>query len=301
MLIGYDGSAGADSALEGLRGAGLPREAEAFVLSAADVFLPSGLKTDLPKQKIAFVEKARQRAKESVAEAGRQAKSGAQKLKAAFPHWTIHHASCADSPAWALVKKAEEWKPTLVAVGAHGHSVVGRFLGSVSQMLLTQTSCSVRVGRARSHPDTGKTRIVLGIDGSPDCEAALRAAATRSWPPHAEFLLISVLDPKMSSLIAHLAPPIMRWFSEHADDERGLVGRMLEAYAKKLRDGGAVATCLVKEGNASRALVEEAEAWQADCIFVGARGLTHLKRLLMGGVSTAVAARAHCSVEVVRL
>jgi nucleotide-binding universal stress UspA family protein len=46
--------------------------------------------------------------------------------------------------------------------------------------------------------------------------------------------------------------------------------------------------------------VNEANAWKADCIFVGARGLTHIKRFFMGGVSTAVAAQAHCSVEVVR-
>ena len=44
----------------------------------------------------------------------------------------------------------------------------------------------------------------------------------------------------------------------------------------------------------------EAEKWGADCIFVGARGLNGLERLLLGSVSTAVASYAHCSVEVVR-
>jgi nucleotide-binding universal stress UspA family protein len=104
----------------------------------------------------------------------------------------------------------------------------------------------------------------------------------------------------MSSLIADLAPPVMQLFLEQAADERALIGRMLESYATKFREGGAVATCLVKEGDPKRVIVEEAETWQADCIFVGARGLTRLKRFLLGGVSTAVAARAHCSVEVAR-
>lgn len=47
-------------------------------------------------------------------------------------------------------------------------------------------------------------------------------------------------------------------------------------------------------------LVEEAETWNADCVFVGAKGTRGIERLLLGSVSSAVAARAHCSVEVVR-
>jgi nucleotide-binding universal stress UspA family protein len=47
-------------------------------------------------------------------------------------------------------------------------------------------------------------------------------------------------------------------------------------------------------------LIKEAKRWGADSIFVGARGLSNFERLLLGSVSTAVATRAHCSVEVVR-
>jgi nucleotide-binding universal stress UspA family protein len=46
-------------------------------------------------------------------------------------------------------------------------------------------------------------------------------------------------------------------------------------------------------------LIAEAESWGADCIFVGARGMGRIGRFLLGSVSSAVAARAHCSVEVV--
>jgi hypothetical protein len=38
----------------------------------------------------------------------------------------------------------------------------------------------------------------------------------------------------------------------------------------------------------------------ADCIFVGARGLSRFERFRLGSVSAATAARAHCSVEIVR-
>jgi len=53
-------------------------------------------------------------------------------------------------------------------------------------------------------------------------------------------------------------------------------------------------------GDPRRALIEEVDQWQADCIFVGARGLSQLDRFLLGSVSAAVASRAHCSVEIIR-
>ena len=53
-------------------------------------------------------------------------------------------------------------------------------------------------------------------------------------------------------------------------------------------------------GQPKRRIPEEAEAWGATCVFVGAKGMRGVERLLMGSVSAAVAARAHCSVEVTR-
>jgi nucleotide-binding universal stress UspA family protein len=75
---------------------------------------------------------------------------------------------------------------------------------------------------------------------------------------------------------------------------------VFEASAGRLRAKGLDTTVVLKKGNPKHALVEEAESWGADSIFVGARGARGIDRLLMGSVSAAVAARAHCSVEVVR-
>ncbi len=58
---------------------------------------------------------------------------------------------------------------------------------------------------------------------------------------------------------------------------------------------------MIRRGNPKEQIIEEAESWGADSIFVGATGMRGMDRLLLGSVSSAVAARAHCSVEVVRL
>ena len=56
----------------------------------------------------------------------------------------------------------------------------------------------------------------------------------------------------------------------------------------------------VYEGNPKEVLVRVSEEWQADAIFLGARGLHHGDRLSLGTVASSVASRAHCSVEIVR-
>jgi len=61
-----------------------------------------------------------------------------------------------------------------------------------------------------------------------------------------------------------------------------------------------VVSTLVVDGDPKALLPREAERWQADSIFVGARGVRGVERFLLGSVSAAVAARAPCSVEVVR-
>jgi len=57
---------------------------------------------------------------------------------------------------------------------------------------------------------------------------------------------------------------------------------------------------MIRRGKPADEIVDEAESWGADCIFVGAKGVRGIERLLLGSVSSAVSSRAGCSVEVVR-
>jgi len=63
---------------------------------------------------------------------------------------------------------------------------------------------------------------------------------------------------------------------------------------------GLSAVPIVQEGDPKQVLLGEAERCNADCIFVDAEGHSRLERFLVGSVSSAVAARTRCSVEVVR-
>jgi nucleotide-binding universal stress UspA family protein len=63
---------------------------------------------------------------------------------------------------------------------------------------------------------------------------------------------------------------------------------------------GLTADAVVIEGDPRHDINAEAERWHADSVFVGARGVGALDRLLLGSVSGAVVTHAHCAIEVVR-
>ena len=280
ILIAYDGSACADAALNDLKRAGLPAALEAVVLTVADVILPPPA-DEVPEEELlihtpAGIRHAQEHAARAVEEARALAERAAALVKADFPGWEVKAEACGDSPAWAVIKLADSLKADLVVIGSHGHANVGGrlILGSVSQRVLYQARCSVRVARGTDAGRVGPCRVVIGLNGSPDSERAVDATAARAWPEGSEARIVTALAPEAQ------VPP--------------------DGAADKLRAAGLTTSNVAKGGNPAHVLVEEAESWGADSIFVGTRDLHGFKHFLTGSVSSAVAARATCSVEVVR-
>lgn len=304
ILIAYDGSNCAQAALEDLLRAGLPNYVEAIVLSVADVWPPSTSGTieahsdnDLP----AAVKMARAQAAQAIKEAHVLATRAAGWVQAHFPDWTVHAEAVADSPAWAIIKKAEEWNADLLVMGSHGRSVLSYFvLGSVSTKVLTEVRCSVRIAREPKRPVGDPLRLVVGMDGSPGADAAISTILSRHWPRGSEVRVVACVDEKLSVGMAPLMPPAADWVEESDVEAHHWVNDVTDMAVERLREGGLKAKSVVKEGDPKKILLEVAENWEADCIILGASGITRLGYLVLGSVSTAVAARAHCSVEVVR-
>jgi nucleotide-binding universal stress UspA family protein len=299
LLIGYDGSSCAEGALLDLRRAGLPQTVEAVVMCVADVLLTpqeasgAGLAPRSPMPMPEPAKRALVRALQAIEEAKAIARQASERLQTHFPTWKVHAEACADSPAWGLVKKADEWRPDLLVVGSHGRSALSPLiLGSVSQKVLAHAPCSVRIARWRPDAQDGPVRLVVGVDGSADADAAARAVSRRVWPAGSEVRVIIAIDRMLTTTPQQP--------QANSEDESAWARHTVEGAAEVLRRAGLVVSSVAAEGNPKRLLPREAEAWGADCIFLGARGFRSIARFLLGSVATAVAARAHCSVEVVR-
>jgi nucleotide-binding universal stress UspA family protein len=206
------------------------------------------------------------------------------------------------SAAWELVFKADKWKPDLIVVGSHGRSALGRLvLGSVSQRIVTEARCSVRIARGRVEDPGSPVRIVIGIDGSPASHAAVRAVMERNWPAQSQARVVVVDDPLRPTLVGEMIPLVAESVESSNLTDRLRIQKLAEDAATLLRSRKLHAVAVVEEGDPKHVLPKVAEKWGANSIFVGATGFSNrFERFVLGSVSGAVAARAHCSVEVVR-
>lgn len=298
IVIAYDGSECADVALDDLKQAGLPAVAQAVVVSVAEIRASqaSGLLT--PEQTAAGTKPA---VSPMLEETQTMALKAADKIRKMFPSWDVSTDIKFGSPAMCILESAATLEADLIVVGSHGRTALSRLiLGSVSQKIVTEARCSVRVVHSHTEEDDHPARIIIGLDGSRSAGAAVRGVASRAWPPGSKALLIAAYEPVLPTTVGQFIPPALEVVGEFDEQERQWLENMLGAQASLLRAAGLEVSQRIKIGDPKRVLLEEAEEWGADTIVVGARGLNRIKRFLIGSVSASVAAQARCSVEVHR-
>lgn len=289
LLIAYDGSSFADAALDDLKKAGLPEKAEALVFSVAEVWLPPP--EEAGEEQAFITEGLRKKHEEHLkilAETEESARRAAERLKTMFAGWIVNSEATYGSAAWEILAKADDFKPDLIVVGARGQSAIDRILiGSVSQKIVTEATCSVRVSRGKIEVDKFPIRLVIGYDGTKGADEVIQVVGKRNWSDDTEAKLIIVEDSAF----------IRRSFAVEEEKIEEVGKRVTE----KLWVKGLKVSLVMREGNPKQVLVEEAELWGADSIFVGATKFDDfLTKYLLGSVSSAVVTRARCSVEIVR-
>lgn len=309
VIVAYDGSPSSMAALTDLQYAGLGEEVDATVLTVADVWLPPDDETTLdllPEKSPPAVVAARQRAKESLENSLVLTAEGAQRLRHLFPQWIVHTEGHTDSPAWAVVKKAEDMHANLIVLGSHGRTAFQRaLLGSVSQTVTANAHCTVRIGRTVHADAAAPVRLMIGYDGSEHAENAVEEVAGRSWPAGTQARIVVAVDDVVATVLPWRIPGYITWSTGAPPDESfqsssDWVEMSARKAAERLTAAGLAVEVTIQHGSPKDILVDEASAWNADCIFVGARGLSRFDRFMLGSVSNAIATRAHCSVEVVR-
>jgi nucleotide-binding universal stress UspA family protein len=291
LLIACDNATEVAVVRDDLARAGLPPTTEAVVLSVADLLpVPSDATDQDPLP--APIRRARERVARALAEARRIADNAAAQLHAAFPGWRVSAEAEVDAPAWAIIRKADAMHADLIVVGSHGHAALDRLLlGSTCQTILAQAAHSVRIVRPPRASRGDVARLLVGSDGSAAAQAAVARVASGRWQPRTLVRVVVALDETLASMLD----------GGEEDDERSAANLLLEHAAAPLRASGLTVEAAVIDGAPKRVLAEEAERWQAECVFVGAQGRRAAVPLLLGSVSAALAARAPCSVEVVRV
>jgi nucleotide-binding universal stress UspA family protein len=136
-------------------------------------------------------------------------------------------------------------------------------------------------------------KVLVATDGGDEARAAVEWLVHVPLPASATFRFVSVATLPPSPLDI---PPVRDYYRS-----------LLEAAHRAARAGQAAvsqrwadADVHVVEGDPRERILEEAEAWNADLLVLGARGMGAVQSFLLGGVSAGVVQHAHCPVLVVK-
>jgi len=189
-----------------------------------------------------------------------------------------------DLPAPALLEAGS--RADLLVVGSRGvGGFKGLLLGSVTERILEHVPCPVAVVKEVA-PVRGA--VVVGIDGSPTSDVALRWAADEAARRDADLHVVHAWQVPVVTIPA----------AEQMVDAAEAAGRQVldRALADPRLAGLRVEGHLPSEG-ASRAMLALAD--QAALMVVGSRGLGRLGRVLLGSTSRQLAHHAPVPLVVV--
>jgi nucleotide-binding universal stress UspA family protein len=136
-------------------------------------------------------------------------------------------------------------------------------------------------------------KVLVAIDSSTLSEAVVSEVERRPWPSDSVVCVLTVIDLlALTSAVGYLEPFIK------SEDEAAKA--LVNSVAERLGGRGIRATAIAVEGYPGSTIVEEAEKWGADLVFVGSHGHSGFVRFMLGSIAKAVVQNATCSVEIVR-
>jgi nucleotide-binding universal stress UspA family protein len=136
------------------------------------------------------------------------------------------------------------------------------------------------------------TRVLLATDGSPDAALAAQSAIELCERTGSELHVVHV---------GEYLPTFYAQTEEEPAQLRADAQRLLEEQLERIRAaGGQVAQAHLLLGRPAEQIVNLSEELGIGVVVIGSRGLSALRRAVLGSVSESVVRHAHCPVFVVR-
>jgi nucleotide-binding universal stress UspA family protein len=202
----------------------------------------------------------------------------------------------ARSPAHGLHDLAEREAAEILVVGSSHRGGIGRVLaGSVAERVLHAAPCAVAVAPRgfRGEPQRAPRVIAVGFDGMLESRHALAYASEIAQACGAALRLVAVQEADLifgyRDVPGYDGSEVVR--SERERLEKAL-DEALQELPRSVRPQGSVTS-----GSAAEVLAGVAA--NVDLLVVGSRGYGPLRRVLLGGVSTALARSAPCPLLIV--
>lgn len=207
----------------------------------------------------------------------------------------------AGTPSMVLNDRAAEVGAEAVVIGTRGLTGLRHLLlGSTTQRVVQGASCPVLT----VHPeDFGKHRairtILVPTDFSEDAAAAVHTARRLLAPAaqEARLILLHAFNLPIEYTAYGPIPTSVHYLRDTGLDAE----RRLQELSETLTGEGLAVDWVIREGDPSAVIAEEAESRGADLIAMATHGHTGLRHLLLGSTAERVVQLAKCPVMTIRV
>jgi nucleotide-binding universal stress UspA family protein len=278
VVVGVDGSAGSDAALDWAVDEATRRRLPLHLVHATNVdYLVAAAMlnpADAPPAVDDLVEAAR------------------DKVLAGSPDLRVTAEASTGAAAHDLVHRSEQAE--CVVVGAHGRSGVRGALGSVSLQVAMHARCPVVVIRTT---EAGRPEgpVVVGVDGSATSHEALGHAFEWASLRGVPLTVVYAWWIEFVDGVVVTTPGSPQWRAVE-ERQRLVVAETMAGWRERFPD--VAVDVRIEHSRPVDAITAASEG--ASLVVVGARGRGGFRGLLLGSVSHGVLHRAHCPVAVVR-
>ncbi len=135
--------------------------------------------------------------------------------------------------------------------------------------------------------------ILVALDGSETAERVIQILQELQLQPATKIILSQVIPPPESDLELVADRPHI----QSQDVPYRQIEKQLQSYQTKLPGESELE---IVTGDPAEEIIRLANIYKADLIVIGSRGLTGVKRIIQGSVSSQVVEDAPCSVLVVK-
>jgi len=195
-----------------------------------------------------------------------------------------------------IIQTAEESRADLTILGQRGMTATPTFLlGGVSQKVATYAPCSVLIVK---EPQPTLDHVLLALDGSDESKKAVRFLTQAPFKSPMWVTAVTVWQGRHPGLFGPAKG--LRDLRAAAKTARAKGEESLRDITAPLTTGPYEMETEWLQGDPALSLIEAAARHQAQMIVLGARGVTGIKRFLLGSVSQKVLVHAPCSVLIVR-
>lgn len=229
----------------------------------------------------------------------KKSEKGGHTLHLSYAHGEMYLKSRVGNPAEEIIWEAEENDYNLVVMGLHRGKFEDFSIGGVTHKVAVYAKLPVLVVKK----DVKLERMLVCTDGSEQAEEAIHCAAHIAKDIGAKVVLLSVFQPveafedsSVPELSEDMKEKLRKKVSEFPIPEK----KYLDDGKRLFKQIGIEAETKFVEGGATQEILREANEGKYDLVVTGSRGLSGLKRLIMGQVSSNVLEKAETNVLIVR-